>query len=69
MNAQIGHRVLGIALIAFLLSGCATTTKTSVATNTVVCQQWRAVSWSKADTDRTLREVKSNNAARAAWCR
>jgi hypothetical protein len=29
---------------------------------------WRAISWSKRDTDQTILEIKQNNAGRAAYC-
>lgn len=48
----------------FLLAGCASRTAT-VATE---CDVWRPISWSVKDTDRTIAEVKSNNARQKAWC-
>lgn len=54
-------------LLTLALSGCATMTGT-VETNKAVCGVWRDISWSKKDTDKTIEEVKINNARREGWC-
>jgi hypothetical protein len=36
---------------------------------TSACSVWRPISWSVQDTDRTIEDVKANNARRAAFCR
>jgi len=54
-------------LLTLALSGCATMTG-SVGTNKAVCGVWRDVSWSKKDTDKTIEDVKINNARREGWC-
>lgn len=33
------------------------------------CAAWQPVTWSKSDSEQTIREVKANNAAWAAYCR
>jgi len=58
--------VLGMLCLT-ALTGCATTTATSV-TNNAVCSVWREISWSKKDTDKTITEIKVNNARRGVWC-
>lgn len=57
---------LGAVLAAFLTSGCVT--MTGGGETDVVCEAWRPVTWSAADTDQTIREVRQNNAAWKAWC-
>lgn len=51
-----------------LLTGCATTTATSVQ-NRAVCSVWKDIGWSKKDTTQTITDVKVNNARRDVWCR
>jgi hypothetical protein len=36
--------------------------------NTKVCEVWVPVTWSSKDTDQTIKEIKVNNAKRAAYC-
>ncbi len=52
--------------ILFLATGCATTG--GGATRSAVCDQFRPVLWSKADTPDTIAQVKGNNAVGAAVC-
>lgn len=33
-----------------------------------VCGAWGGISWSKNDTDQTIKEIKRNNAAHDSWC-
>ena len=47
-----------------LMAGCETATPT-VGTE---CAVWLPITWSQQDTDETIREIKANNARRAAWC-
>ena len=57
---------LALPLI-LLLTGCGTMT----ASNEIkasVCSVWLRISWSIKDTDRTLKEIKINNAKRGAYC-
>lgn len=37
-------------------------------TRPLICQAWLPISWSAADTDQTILEVKQNNAAWACAC-
>jgi hypothetical protein len=37
-------------------------------TNAAACSVWKNISWSKKDTDQTIKEIKVNNARRDAWC-
>lgn len=57
--------VLAIVL-PFLLTGCGTMTGSAA---TDACSVWRPISWSQQDTDRTITEVKVNNARRSAFCK
>ena len=41
----------------------------SAGTNAAACSVWQPVSWSLKDTDRTIVEVKVNNARREAYCK
>ena len=34
-----------------------------------VCAEWKGIGWSRKDTDKTIREVKENNARHQAWCK
>lgn len=56
-----------MTLSILTLTGCASLTNTSGA-DRYACAVWKPVSWSAQDTDQTIREVKGNNARRAAWC-
>jgi len=60
-------RLVLVTLSLLLLTGCASLTGTRE-TNGAVCSVWKDVSWSKKDTDQTIKEVKVNNARREAWC-
>lgn len=69
------RRLPALALMSLLLTGCVTTMGTGApepppdaADPAAVCAVWLPVSWADADTDQTIREVKANNRARAAWC-
>lgn len=58
---------LGLTLmLSTTLAGCATMMGTR-ATDTS-CKAFVPISWSKKDTDQTIREVKSHNAAYKALC-
>ena len=57
---------LGLVIASmFLLTACGQTTATGASS---ACSVWRGISWSSDDTDQTIREVKVNNARRAALC-
>lgn len=62
-------RFVLVTLSMSLLTGCAVTIPMNAQTDTAVCSVWRDVSWSKRDTDQTIREAKINNARRDAWCK
>lgn len=47
-----------------LLASCGTMTGTAA----TECLVWKAVTWSKSDTDKTIADVKRNNARHDAWC-
>jgi type IV pilus biogenesis protein CpaD/CtpE len=59
---------LGLLLIVLsaILGGCATRTPMSVPDS--FCQIDHPVTWSKADTDQTIREIKIHNARYRAVC-
>lgn len=57
-----------VIVLPFLLPGCGTMTG-SAGTNTAACSVWQPISWSLKDTDRTITEVKVNNARREAYCK
>jgi hypothetical protein len=61
-------RYVPVIVLPFLLTGCATMTG-SAETNGAACSVWQSISWSQRDTDRTITEVKVNNARRAAFCK
>ena len=67
LNALKRLSLLAIVL-AVIPAGCAKMTGI-VATNASVCQVWKPIGWSKKDTDRTIIEVKVNNARRDGWCK
>lgn len=50
------------------LAGCATMTAGNGTTGKAVCDSFRPVLWSDADSDETIRQVKANNAVGAAIC-
>ena len=52
--------------IALLATGCATTG--GGATKGAICDQFRPVRWSSADTPETIMQVKMNNAVGASVC-
>lgn len=56
-----------IGLISLLLTGCVSTTG-SGGTKTV-CLATKPITWSKQDTDQTIKEVKAHNAAWKAVCK
>lgn len=66
-------RILGLTLI---LNGCATTTDFGVierpsrlpAPTELACTAFRPVTWSKSDTNSTIRQIKAHNAVYAALC-
>jgi len=55
---------MAIAAIS-ALAGCATSPMPGAV---VYCQIEKPISWSKRDTDQTIREVKEHNAAHKALC-
>lgn len=57
-----------VIVLPFLLTGCGTMMG-SAGTNTAACSVWQPISWSQKDTDRTITEVKVNNARRSAFCK
>jgi hypothetical protein len=67
--------MLPLALLAPILSSCATTdsgaTRGAVGPAAVerICSAWPPVSWSSRDTEETIRDAKASNAARAGFCR
>ena len=71
MRARV--RTLSLTLI---LSGCATTTDIGgidqlsrfSAPAELACNAFRPVTWSKSDTDPTIRQIKAHNAVYAALC-
>jgi hypothetical protein len=54
--------------LIWLLSACGPTTAIVGTSSLRTCEVWRAISWSKRDTDQTILEIKQNNAGRAAYC-
>lgn len=72
VNVFVLPPLLGTML---LLAACLSNQKTlTAATSDVsitagVCSVWKNVSYSSKDTDQTRLEVRSNNAARAAYCK
>lgn len=53
---------------ALIMSGCAIPIGTLGTKEPPVCAVWSEISWSKKDTDQTIREVKINNARREGYC-
>lgn len=58
--------LIGLAMTTLMLGACETTTTGSGARTE--CEVWVGITWSRRDTDQTIREVKANNAAHKAWC-
>lgn len=55
--------------LAMLASGCATTTAGVVTeTGRALCDVFRPIGWSAADTDDTIRAVKAHNATGMRVC-
>ena len=65
MRTIFGKLALMLA-IALLATGCATTG--GGATKAALCDQFRPVRWSSADTPETIMQVKGNNAVGASVC-
>jgi len=61
-------KILFALATALLLAACATTTGTAEISPKAACAVWEPISWSKTDTDQTIREVKRNNARRDGFC-
>lgn len=60
--------VLWIVLaVTTLMLGACETTMTGSGERTE-CQVWVGITWSRRDTDQTIREIKENNASHKAWC-
>lgn len=57
--------VMTMALSGVALSGCAR----DMAAAFVYCQVEKPISWTKADTDQTIREVKAHNAVWKSLCK
>ena len=51
-----------------MVTGCAMPIGTLGTKEPPVCAVWSEISWSKKDTDQTIREVKTNNARRKGYC-
>lgn len=62
------HKIVFAVITCVALTGCVHQSAT-VETNGLVCSAWTPVTWSKKDTDRTIEEVKQNNARQKAWCK
>lgn len=58
----------GLLLIAAMLTtaGCATTTPSAATRG--ACGAFRAITWERADTDGTIRQVKAHNAVGRELC-
>ncbi len=70
-----GLRRLGLALLMLAsvlpAMGCIATTKTSAASAAAIqrlCGEWKIISWSRQDTEQTVREIKEANASRSGAC-
>jgi hypothetical protein len=61
------YRLTMACAVTLLLAGCGRTMATGG--TEAACSVWRPISWSGKDTDRTIEEVKLNNARRAGFCR
>jgi len=57
-----------LLMLPLLPAGCATMTGTA-ATDAVACSAFEPITWSQSDTDETIKEVKSHNAAWSAICK
>jgi hypothetical protein len=66
------RKLLVLLLTLVPVTACGTTTVTVVDPLSLsigaICEVWKPISWAVEDTDRTIREVKSNNAARGVVC-
>jgi hypothetical protein len=62
-------RVVLTVLLMLPLAGCGKTMATVATTDAVCADAWRPISWSPKDTDRSILEIKQNNARWKAWCR
>lgn len=60
-------RFVLVMLSTLALSACASQTKPAVTVSSV-CSIWPVTSWSKKDTDETIKGNKFNNARRAGFC-
>lgn len=60
--------VLAVLFLMLLLSGCVTTTASSVANKHTTCGILSPITWSVQDTDDTIRQVKVNNAKWKELC-
>lgn len=56
-----------VMLSMFLLTACASQTKPAVTVSSV-CAIWPQTSYSKRDTDETIKGNKFNNARRSGFC-
>ena len=71
MRKAFMNGLLKLAMLLIIVTGamgCASQTVTS-ATGRAMCSAFRPITWADADTDATIRGVKSHNAAYAAVCR
>jgi hypothetical protein len=57
---------VGLLLMSLTVAGCATTMGSGG--TKVACTSFQPISWSKKDTDVTIRDVKQHNAAWKAVC-
>lgn len=57
-------KLMMILSATVFLASCGTMTGTAG----TECLVWKAVTWSKSDTDKTIADVKRNNARHDAWC-
>lgn len=68
-SPRLAKLVLPLMLPALILSGCAKMTALSGSANTkIACEAFKPIGWEDADTDATIAEVKSHNAAYKAVC-
>lgn len=58
---------LSALILLATLTGCATTTGSSVPTD-VSCKAFGPIYWSAKDTDRTIAQVREHNASGKALC-
>jgi len=61
-----------LCMALLTLSACTTTSEriavADIAITKEVCSAWPVVTYSGLDTERTRREARANNAARAVYC-